>query len=196
MQIFIGRDQPFANDHLEGPVPCKGLSRGAGLLQIIIRRGRPLADDHPEAPASCKWSSGEASLSNTLLHLPTKIYFTSPNIFLPFHLRFSLLHKIYFYLQIISLSPPFFFTSTKINFPSPYIFLLFLLRLTFPLHRNIFFPSPNIIFFYLLLFRKDPSFPFSFSEILIKFDERNVGNTDHCPPLGEVWNHPFRLCRQ
>ena len=109
---------------------------------------------------------------------------------------FSLLRKIYFYLQILSFSPPFFFTSTKIYFPSPNIFLLFFLRLIFPLHKNIFFPSPNIIFCYLLLLKKDPSFSFSFPEISIQFVERNEVNTDHCPPLGEVWKHPFRLCRQ
>ena len=53
----IERGQPLANDHPEGPTPCKWLSRGTSLLQMIIWRGRPLANDYPEGSAFCKSSS-------------------------------------------------------------------------------------------------------------------------------------------
>ena len=83
-------------------------------------------------------------------------------------------------------------------FPSPFVFFsakniyIFLLQIKSSFSFSVF----------LLLYKKDPSpnkilpFLFFFSGTLIKFVERNVGKTDHCPPLGEVQKLQFRLCRQ
>ena len=67
LQIIIQRGRSLANDHSEGPVSCKWLSRWTGFLQMIIWRGRPLANDHPERPASCKWSTRGAVTPLTLV---------------------------------------------------------------------------------------------------------------------------------
>ena len=82
MQMIIWRNQPLANDHLEGPSSCKRSSGGKSLLQKNIGRDRPLANDHLEGPAS-----------PTSCYIPPtssqKIHFPEPNIFFLFLLRFS-----------------------------------------------------------------------------------------------------------
>ena len=141
LEMIIRRDQPFENDHLEGPVPCKWLSRGAGLLQMIIWRGRPFANDHLEKPAS-------PTPCNTF----QRIY----NTFLQIFSYFSILVFRLLRINIFSISKYFHFLLSFSSPLSPNIFLFFLLRFSFSLQKKYIFslskyslpfPSPNYILF-------------------------------------------------